>query len=197
MHEAGFGGFSYYYIPPPLEMHIRRTIVFYPNQHSLPGMVSWLLIRVQTPGQKLSVRCTINLKFNYFDCIRFLIINMSAGRYECRCPTFLLCSFSRVTTSYRTVGTWYFEAKTLDLDRRKIIGNQKSFFYPQILNLIVLAQAGDANDREPASGAEHEALARDDLREGQREEHSHQRHGQRARQVIAAGSFGDPDPHVF
>jgi hypothetical protein len=44
-------------------------------------------------------------------------------------------------------------------------------------------QAGDANDGEPASGAEHEALARDDLREGQREEHSHQRHGQRARQV--------------
>jgi hypothetical protein len=71
---------------------------------------------------------------------------------------------------------------TLDPDRHKNNGESEDFF-SQIINVIVFLQAGDANDREPASGAEHEALARDDLREGQREEHSHQRHGQRARQV--------------
>jgi hypothetical protein len=63
----------------------------------------------------------------------------------------------------------------------KIMGNQKTFFHKFLSSSF--SQAGDANDRKPASGAEHEALARDDLREGQREEHSHQRHGQRARQV--------------
>jgi hypothetical protein len=74
----------------------------------------------------------------------------------------------------------------------------QDYIFSQITSLFL--QAGDANDREPASGAEHETLARDDLREGQREEHSHQRHGQRARQVIAAACLGDPGPqypHVF